>query len=64
MISNFVVGGGAGEAGRLDGLRNEGVLIVCIAQVLAGCVEGVYGGWTVAESLKRKGGWTVSVYMV
>lgn len=34
-VSNFAidVGGGAGETGRLDGLRNEGVLIACITQV-------------------------------
>ena len=28
------VGVGAGEAGRLDGLKNEGVLMVCIVRVL------------------------------
>lgn len=35
-ISNFAVGvgDGAGEAGRLDGLKNEGVLMACIAQGL------------------------------
>ena len=39
------VGGGAGEVGRLDGLKNEGVLMECIAQVLGGDVVAV----TVAE---------------
>jgi hypothetical protein len=42
-ISNFVmgVGDGAGEAGRLDGLKNEGVLMACITQVLEGGWWGV-----------------------
>ena len=32
------VGSCTGEAGRLDGLKNDGVLIACIAQVLDKCV--------------------------
>ena len=35
------VGDGAGEAERLDGRKNEGVLMACIAQVLEG---GEVGG--------------------
>jgi hypothetical protein len=43
MISNFAVGVGvgAGEAGRLDGLKNEGVLMACIAQGLEKCAVWV-----------------------
>jgi len=43
VISNFTVGEGvgAGEAGRLDGLKNEGVLMACIAQGLEECVVAV-----------------------
>ena len=37
------VGDGAGEAGRLDGLKNEGVLIACIAQGLEECGVRLYG---------------------
>lgn len=53
MISNFAVdvGGGAGEAGRLDGLKNEGVLIAYIAQVLEVCV--VVGSMVVAAVAVR-----------
>lgn len=41
-ISGFAigVGNGAGEAGRLEGLKNEGVLMACIAQGL-----GEYAVW-------------------
>ena len=42
MISNFAaVGGGdgTGEAGRLDGLKNEGALMACIMEgIEVGCV--------------------------
>ena len=65
--SNFIteVGDGAGEAGRLEGLRNEGVLMACIAQVLGGCtVRCLMAVVKVAGSLKQKGGWRVSVYSV
>jgi hypothetical protein len=68
FISNLVTdaGDGAGEAGRLDGLRNEGVLMVCIEQVLKICVVvvRVMVVITVAESLEWKKGWTVFVYTV
>ena len=38
---------GAGEAGRLDGLKNDGVLMACIAQGLMERVVGRYVvvGW-------------------
>jgi len=63
VISNFAVsvGVGAGEAGRLDGLKNEGVLMACIALGLEECAVRRYvavGSW------KWKGGWTVYVYTV
>lgn len=67
MTSNFItgVGDGAGEAGRLDGLKNEGVLMACIAQVLGGCaVECLMTVVKVAGSLEQKGGWKVSVCTV
>ena len=44
VISNFAVsvGVGAGEAGRLDGLKNEGVLMACIVQGLEERAVGRY----------------------
>ena len=54
MISNFTVGVGvgAGEAGRLDGLKNEGVLMAYIAQGLEECAVRRYVvavGWRELE---------------
>jgi hypothetical protein len=40
VVSNFAVdvGSGTGEAGRLDGLKNDGVLMAYIAEVLDECL--------------------------
>jgi hypothetical protein len=40
VVSNFAVdvGSGTGEAGRLDGLKNDGVLMAYITQVLDECM--------------------------
>lgn len=54
VISIFAVdaGGGAGEAGRLDGLKNEGVLMAYIVQVPGECMLGFLAVVVTTESWK------------
>lgn len=47
------MGDGAGEAGRLDGLKNEGVLMACIVRGLEGRAVRLYVavlGWRESEA--------------